>query len=103
MLAAFFQRDEKQKGGRQDPPKDEPLEKEKGKQDVEFREKYGRTFLWVVRIWLPLVFIILVISMVWNCKNDRPPISNSALITLISTSLGVVLGPASLIGSNLFK
>ena len=103
MLVAFFQRDKNQKGGRQDPPKDEPLNKAKGKQDLEFRRKYADSFLMIVKIWLFLVVIILMINMIWNFKNRLPPTSNSVLIVLIGTSLGVVLGPASLISGNLFK
>lgn len=104
MLGAFLKQDGTPPGAREEPPKDEnQLNMARGKQELNFRKTYANNFLMIAKIWLFLVIIILSINMIWNCKNRLPPTSNSVLIVLIGTSLGVVLGPASLIGGNLFK
>ena len=67
------------------------------------RQEYASQFLRIAKYWLGFVAAIVFLNGIFHACTSRVAVANSVLITLISTSLGVVIAPASLIGGSLFK
>lgn len=69
------------------------------------RQEYAKEFLRIAKAWLIFVVVVICLNgVLCVCTStSRTFVSNSVLLALIGTSLGVVLAPASLIGGSLFK
>ena len=67
------------------------------------RQEYAKGFLCIAKAWLIFVVAVICLNGVFRVCTSRTFVSNSVLLALIGTSLGVVLAPASLIGGSLFK